>query len=388
MLAKNESRLARSAIVIGGSLGGLFAGTLLRSAGVDVTIYERSPHDLDSRGGGIVLQPEVAEVVRKTAGHFPADSIGVMSRDRIVLNPDGTVRSKQPAPQTQTSWSRIYTTMRSAFGPTGYLQGKELDAVSQDADKVTARFSDGTAASADLLVGADGNGSTVRRLLWPGFEPRYAGYLAWRGLVPESEMPIESRSQLHGNFGFANAPGSHMLGYLVPGDDGDTREGHRYYNWVWYRVADEEQLGKIMTDRDVRQRGFSLPEGKIADTWREHVYEEAGEILPPSFREIVRATEEPFAQAIRDLAVDRMVKGRAILLGDAASVPRPHTAASTSKAASDALALVARLVDNKFDLRTALDAWEPPQLVLAKELQIAGKQSGDYLLHHRVGRMR
>src|ERR1700680_2051648 len=52
---KNQPSAAKQAVVIGGSLGGLFAGLLLRSIGWDVDIYERSPHDLDSRGGGIVL---------------------------------------------------------------------------------------------------------------------------------------------------------------------------------------------------------------------------------------------------------------------------------------------------------------------------------------------
>jgi 2-polyprenyl-6-methoxyphenol hydroxylase-like FAD-dependent oxidoreductase len=48
---------SRRALIIGGSLGGLFAGNLLRRIGWDVEIFERSAKDLDSRGGGIVLQP-------------------------------------------------------------------------------------------------------------------------------------------------------------------------------------------------------------------------------------------------------------------------------------------------------------------------------------------
>jgi hypothetical protein len=52
---ENQASAAKQPVVIGGSLGGLFAGLLLRSIRWDVDIYERSPHDLDSRGGGIVL---------------------------------------------------------------------------------------------------------------------------------------------------------------------------------------------------------------------------------------------------------------------------------------------------------------------------------------------
>ena len=54
---KNQASAAKQAVVI----GGLFAGLLLRSIRWDVDIYERSPHGLDSRGGGIVVRPEGLE---------------------------------------------------------------------------------------------------------------------------------------------------------------------------------------------------------------------------------------------------------------------------------------------------------------------------------------
>lgn len=372
----------KHAIIIGGSLGGLFAGTMLRRAGWRVDIYERSAHGLDSRGGGIVLQPEVVEAFRRADADPAHMDLGVRSRHRIVYRPDGSVQSKQLAPQTQTSWSLIYTTLRRAFDG-GYHQGKVLTAIEQDeaAKRVTATFADGTTATGDLLVGADGNGSTVRSLLWPGDTPSYAGYLAWRGLVPEDRMPPEAREALHGDFAFANTTGSHILGYLVPGEGGDTRPGHRLYNTVWYRVADAEMLADVMTDRDGRQRGFSMPEGKLAEHWKRHVRADAERLLPPAFRSIMLATEEPFAQAIRDLTVERMVKGRVILLGDAAFIPRPHTAASTSKAAANAL-MLGEAVAQFDDVDEALARWEPGQLMLGQQLYRQGTSVGDHLLFH------
>ena len=77
---KNQASAAKQAVVIGGSLGGLFAGLLLRSIGWDVDIYERSPHDLDSRGGGIVLQAEVLEAFRRAGVHYDT-SIGVEAKE-------------------------------------------------------------------------------------------------------------------------------------------------------------------------------------------------------------------------------------------------------------------------------------------------------------------
>jgi 2-polyprenyl-6-methoxyphenol hydroxylase-like FAD-dependent oxidoreductase len=65
---------------------------------------------------------------------------------------------------------------------------------------------------------------------------------------------------------------------------------------------------------------------------------QARHVLPPAFVRLVEATDEPFVQTIHDLAVPRMVFGRVRLTGDAAFVPRPHRAASTAKAAANALA--------------------------------------------------
>lgn len=374
----------RRALVIGGSLGGLFAANMLKKAGWDVDVFERSAHDLDSRGGGIVLQPDVVEVLRQSGVETSGIDLGVRSQNRTVLRPDGTVQSKQFAPQTQTSWSLIYTTMKRAFGEQQYHRGKRLIDIRQDeADrKVTAIFEDGGQETGDLLVGADGNSSTVRQLLWPDSKPTYAGYLAWRGLVPEDAMPPVARNSLHGDFGFSNNKGSHILGYLVPGDNNDTRDGGRLYNWVWYRVADGDRLRDIMTDKGGRNRGFAMPEGKLAARWKSNLHAEAGDLLPLPFRAVVQATKEPFAQAIRDLTVDSMVKGRVILLGDAAFIPRPHTAASTSKAAANALALAEALEAYLEDIDQALAHWEPQQLVLGNYLYQQGSRAGDFLLFH------
>ncbi len=146
-MAGTDKTSSRRVIVIGGSLGGLFAGTMLRHAGWQVDIDERSTHDLDSRGGGIVLQPDVIEVFRRIGIEVDAIDLGVRSRFRTVFEADGTIKSKELAPQTQTSWSLIYTTMKQAFGDGHYHQGKTLVDLRQNraARTVTAVFEDGSA---------------------------------------------------------------------------------------------------------------------------------------------------------------------------------------------------------------------------------------------------
>jgi len=369
-----------SVLIVGGSLAGLFTANLLGPLGWQVEVIERSPHDLDSRGGGIVLQPEVVEVFRRLEIDVAHEALGVASGFRIVLRPDGTIQSKAWAPQTQTSWSFIYATLRRAFGAEGYHQGRSLVRVEQDraASRVVAHLDDGSTRHVDLLVGADGGNSTVRGQVWPNERPRYAGYLAWRGLLPESDM-TPAAAMLHGNFGFANAAGSHILGYLVPGDGADMRAGHRLYNWVWYRVAPEVLLQEILIDATGARRVSAVPEGLLAPRWIDHLRDEADRLLPPAFRAVVRATGQPFMQTIRDLAADRMVDGRIIMLGDAASIPRPHTAASSSKAAADALELADALTAAP-DIDTALARWEPAQVALGKALLARGRAIGNELL--------
>jgi hypothetical protein len=89
-------------VVIGGSLGGLFAGLLLRSIRWDVDIYERSPHDLDSRGGGIVLQPEVLEAFRRVGVH-PLGRTGART-----TMPGLQTRRRITMRQTNRCWCALY----------------------------------------------------------------------------------------------------------------------------------------------------------------------------------------------------------------------------------------------------------------------------------------
>ncbi|TCL05803.1 FAD-dependent monooxygenase [Sodalis ligni] len=376
----SDINVSKKAVIIGGSLGGLFAGNMMHRAGWEVDIFERSAKNLDSQGGGIVLQPQVVEVIHGSGINKNWNELGVRSQYRIFYNPDGTILDKQLAPQIQTSWSLIYSTLRGNLGKENYHQGKKLQRIDSQKEGVTAWFEDGSHRQGDILIGADGNGSTVRQLLWPGEAPTYSGYIAWRGLINEEQLPERAYRDLHGNFAFATNQGSHILGYLVPGINNDLRPGYRLYNWVWYRVTDDATRESIMTDKNGVMRGHSLPEGYITQQWKSHVYEEATRLLPPGFREVVQATKEPFAQSIRDLAVDGMVKDRVLLLGDAASIPRPHTAASTSKAAANALALRQAFLTHPTDIAAALRRWEPGQRHLGKYLRETGMSMGNRLM--------
>jgi 2-polyprenyl-6-methoxyphenol hydroxylase-like FAD-dependent oxidoreductase len=367
------------ALIIGGSLGGLFAATTLRAAGWEVDIFERSPGALDSRGGGIVLQADVLAAF-DFAGIVHPQALGVASGDRIYLDRHDRVIQRSFMPQTQTSWNLLYTTMTQALPAERIHAGESLLRVEQHADGVRAHFASGRVASGDLLIAADGGRSTVRSQLLPGLAPRYAGYVAWRGLAPEAQVSDRAMAKLAGTFAFQQGDGHLLLAYLVPGEDGSTRPGARRWNWVWYRPVADTALPALMTDRDGREHGFSLPPGAAKDDDIALLREAAGALLAPSFQDLVAATEAPFVQAILDLQSPQMVFDRVVLLGDAAFIPRPHTAGSSAKAAADALALAHLLRPSDAPLSERLAAWQATRLWEGRNMTQWGMEIGDRLM--------
>lgn len=370
------------ALIIGGSLGGLFTATTLRAIGWQVEIFERSPHELDSRGGGIVLQGDVLQAFH-FAGVSTLGGLGVRSRDRIYLDRDDRAIQRSYMPQTQTSWNMLYGAMRRQLPDHVYHRGEQFVRFEQEGEgeRIRAHFASGRIEVGDLLIGADGARSAVRQQLLPGLTPSYAGYVAWRGLVNEADLCQKAADVLRGTFAFQQGPGHLMLEYLVPGDDGSTQPGQRRWNWVWYlKVPHGEELSRLLTDRHGVRHAFSLPPGTAKAEDLDHLQRLSRELLAPTFQDLVAATGAPFVQAILDLQVPRMVHGRAILLGDAAFVPRPHTAGSTAKAAANALSLAKALQPSGTDIDGALSDWQTQQLREGTRMTEWGMHMGDRIM--------
>jgi len=254
----------RRAIVIGGSLSGLFTGVLLRSIGWQVDIYERSDRSLSSRGGGVVLQPDVVEAFNLAS--IPHQNLGVVATERYYLQSNGSIQ-RMPMRQTLTSWNSLYNSLRRHFPEEHYHQGKCLKGLQQDSEKVTAIFADGTQTTGHLLIGADGSTSTVRQILLPTYDPMYAGYVGYRGLVDEKDLDLETAAIMTERFVFYQFRNSHILQYVIPGEDESLVPGERRFNWVWYVNYDRDtELRRILTDKNGKQRDYSIPPGMM---WKE-----------------------------------------------------------------------------------------------------------------------
>lgn len=334
---------AGRALVIGGSMGGLFAALLLRCEGWDVRVFERSTAALSGRGAGIVTHPKLRAIMR-AIGIPAGDDLGVQVTRRITLDRDGRLLGSLDCPQTMTSWDRLFRLLRSALPDACYELGKDLCGITQDARGVVAEFADGSRAAGDLLVGADGLRSSVRAQVLGEVRPVYAGYVGWRGLVAERDIPPWAHAAVFAAFGFGLPPGEQFVGYPVAGPDDDLRVAHRTYNFVWYRPADEtRELPDLLRDISGHVHAISIPPPLIRPEVVQRMREAASRVLAPAFAAVIGATPRPFLQPIYDLESPRLAVGRVALIGDAGFVARPHVGAGVTKAAEDALALAEAL---------------------------------------------
>lgn len=368
----------KKAIVVGGSLGGLFAANILLRAGWDVHVYERVADELQGRGAGIVTHPELMAAL-DTAGITVGDDFGVDVKERITLARDGTVRGSRVMPQKLTAWGHLYHVLRAGVPDARYHNGKHLVSFQQDEASVTATFKDGEQVRGDLLLAADGLRSAVRQALLPAATPAYAGYIAWRGLVDESSLSKRTLDELFPYFAFGLPPREQMIAYPVAGRNNAAEPGKRRYNFVWYRPADEATtLRDMMTDASGKVWPDGIPPPLIRPDVLAAAHRAADEVLAPQFAEVVHKTESLFFQPIFDLESQRLAFGRVALLGDAAFVARPHCGMGVTKAAGDAVALAAALQASD-DIRAALRTYEHDRLAFGHFIVGHARALGAYM---------
>jgi 2-polyprenyl-6-methoxyphenol hydroxylase-like FAD-dependent oxidoreductase len=367
----------KQAAVVGAGIGGLAAGIALRRAGWDVAVYEAAP-ELKPLGAGLSIWPNGVRALRRLglgdlAAAAPRPDGALRRADGSVLaafDPE-VLEARFEAPLVGFHRAALHQGLLSALGPERLRTGMRLEGVADG----ELRFSDGSAARADLIVGADGLNSTVRqallgdaarppplaggnRLVEPGDaaegddagmallgdgEPRDSGIVAFRG-VARLDEPVPA-GEWWGSGGVA--------GLLELG-------GGRVYWYLAHRgEPDRAELSELAA--------------------------EYGEPI----REAVRVTDDE--QVLMHRLYDRdpvssWSRGAATLLGDAAHPMLPFLGQGACSALEDAVALGAAVAAEP-DVEAALAGYEQVRLDRTSAL-VAGsrKAAKAALLRSRVGR--
>ena len=362
-------------MIIGGSMSGLFTAAFLRQIGWDTDVYERSTVELAGRGAGIVTHPELLEALQKSGAG--TRDLGVQVDKRVTLDRKGHVIGEKHQPQILTSWDRLQSLLRETIDERYYHLGHTFESVEQNGSGVVVHFAGGRSERADLLVGGDGIRSSVRAQVAPAIQPIYSGYYIWRGAPNEADLTPATRDSIFPYFAFFLPEQQQIMGYPIAGLNNDLRVGHRRYNFIWYRVGDEQTLREMCVDMNGNQHRYSVPPPLIRKDLIEQMREEAGEILPPPFLECCNKMQ-PFFTPIYDFSTPQLAFGRVALVGDAASAPRPHMGFGMSKAGGDAQALAGALGshDNIDDGLAAYNAIRQP---IGERIMLHGRKLGTHL---------
>jgi 2-polyprenyl-6-methoxyphenol hydroxylase-like FAD-dependent oxidoreductase len=366
----------RRAIIIGGSMSGLFSAAFLRLIGWECDVYERSRVELVGRGAGITTHPELLAAL-EACGAGTHD-LGVDVPKRVALDRQGRITEERPLRQILTSWDRLQRLLRATIDPAHYHLGWTFERVEQDGSGVRVHFDGGRVERGDILVGGDGVRSAVRGQVAPELQPVYAGYYIWRGSPNESDLSPRTLKEIFPYFVFYLPPRQEIITYPIAGFDDDLRPGHRRYNFIWYRCADAAQLQQMNVDRNGVQHEFSVPPPLIRPELIEAMYADARDIMPEVLLDCVMTMKQPFITPIYDFTAPRIIFGRVAMVGDAAANARPHMGFGVAKAGGDAAALARALRDHR-DVDTALKAYDAERQPIGNTIVQHSRKLGTHM---------
>jgi 2-polyprenyl-6-methoxyphenol hydroxylase-like FAD-dependent oxidoreductase len=324
------------AIVIGAGIGGLSAAIALRRAGVEALVFERT-RELKELGAGLSLTANATKALNGLGLTDALRGIGIPIGVAEIRAWRGEVLSRIPTWQLDEKMGARSAAVHRAdlqgallreLGDEAVRLGAACRGFEQEGEGVRAFFDDGTEERADLLVGADGLRSTIRRGLLGDGNPRYAGYTAWRAVVaPEDE--------------------------LVPADEA----------WeVWGRgvrfICTQIGRGRVYwaVSKNAPEGEHDVSTGAAKDALLELC---AGWLEP--VEELIAATEKAAILRTdiydRDPVRKRWGKGRVTLLGDAAHPMTPDLGQGACQAIEDAIALV-ECLEKRENIEAALELYE------------------------------
>jgi 2-polyprenyl-6-methoxyphenol hydroxylase-like FAD-dependent oxidoreductase len=336
-------------LIIGAGIGGLTTALALQQKGIDVDVYERSAV-LTDVGAGIGLWPNALKALYQLGLRPALDAVSFVSVDGAVRRADGAVLSRTTSEQVILRFglpfmifhrAELLEVLVNAARDIPIHLDRECREVEQDGNSVTVRFANGTRASGDALIGADGLRSAVRdRLGVPGVL-RYSGYTAWRGIAPFATAGMLAGETLGCGQRFG----------LVP------IHGNRVY---WY-ATDNVAQGQRESSADTKARLTEL-----FATWHRPIPDLIQSTDPASILRNDIYDRDP---------VDRWGSGRVTLLGDAAHPMTPNLGQGACQAIEDALVLAHHLSTGP-DVAASLRRYESERIPRTRSVVTASRRVG------------
>ena len=367
----------KRAVIVGGSVGGLFAGNYLVRRGWEVDILEIAPENLASRGQGIARHAELEDLLYQL--DVPRGmSGGIDVTGRTAFDRTGAIISRFELDQQLCAWNQIYLSLFERFPRAHYHGGHIFTRLETHDDVTTVHTSKGRSFEADVVIGADGFRSAVRQIVAPEIQPEYAGYVAWRGVSQEAKLSDTFRRNIFDHYAFLFMSGSQLIGYPIDGANGSQAPGERRYTYLWYHPAPDAVLADILTDASGKTYEYGIPPHLMRSEHAETVRENAHREMPENFHEAVMRADSTTVQPIYDVDNDHITFGNIALIGDAAFVARPHVGVGVLKAGQDALALANALAECE-NIPEAMARYEAERLPAGKRAVAHARNLGAFI---------
>ncbi|MEU9170375.1 NAD(P)/FAD-dependent oxidoreductase [Streptomyces sp. NPDC048420] len=327
-------------LVIGGGVAGTATALALHKAGVEVAVHEAHPDSAEDIGAFLTLASNGMRALAQLDASAAVTATGFPLTSLRVVDDKGTEVAHAPMGETSDPLlhyrclrrGELNTALQAEAVRRGIpvRHGARLASVEDGPDGVTARFTDGGTETGDLLIGADGLNSAVRRSISPGTRPFYAGQYVFYGYTRTASAPVTDAciTMVRGSgaaFGHAVSPG-----------------GETY--WFARVTGDPLPAQELTRSTPARLRDLLLPLLREDSTEAADIVEATGDELM-----VTNATEIPTGTPWRS--------GRTLLVGDAAHAASPATGQGASMALEDAVVLAKSLRDAP-DTETALTLYE------------------------------
>ena len=189
-------------VIVGGGIGGLAAALALLKRGVDVEVYEQSA-ELREVGAGIQISSNGTRVLYALGLEDALNRVQVLPAKRVIrhwqtgeswdwFDLGAVTRQRYGTPHVMLHRGDLHSLLVDAvqaIKPGAFHLDMRAVSVAQTAEQAEVTFESGAKAAAPFIIGADGIHSKVRAELFGASRPEFTGVVAWRGLVPMSELP-------------------------------------------------------------------------------------------------------------------------------------------------------------------------------------------------------